>query len=221
VVNRRDRAINLGMKINSLKGNLSVAKSVIKDLENEINHAVIDDSDKEQLFSLYKQVIEGLKSVTSPSLDERNRVNQLIEDLIIKLKNANSYIEADGVDGSIIGIEESLKSNKILNKEHKAALEAKLIRLREAHKAKVGQFLKRNYESLRRTISSECQCESPYHVSVLIKKFNDTVKTTPLFFDDRHSLQALLDTHWQRSSAEIKNEKKKNCGFDDPDWEER
>ncbi len=203
IVNRKDRAINLGLKINSLKGNLSVAKSVITDLEQEISSAVIDNEDKKGLLVLYRSVVKELMSVVSPSVNELNRINQVIEDTHKLLTNADSYIQVDKIDGSIISIEEQLK-NKVLEKEHKASLHVKTMRLRETQKKKIGLFLKRNFEELLREINDECGCDSPYHVSVLIKGFNNKIKKIPLFSDDRHELQALLDTNWQRACREIK-----------------
>lgn len=202
-MNRKDRAINLGLKINSLKGNFSVAKSVIKDLELEIREAIIDDSDKERLLTLYSTVVEDLKSVVSPSTEERSRINQQVEDLLTKIKNAKSYHEIESIDGLIIGMKEELQKNKILKKEHKAALSHRIESVNEKYKARVGFFLKRNHDKLKKDINMECDCDSPYHVSVVVKKYNDIVKKTPLFTDDRHFIQALLDTFWQQSSRDI------------------
>lgn len=203
-MNRKDRAINLGLKINSLKGNFSVAKSVIKDLETEIKEAVIDESDRESLMVLYTRVIKDLKSIVSPSTEERSRINQLIEDMLTQIKNAESYVETEKCDGVIVNLEEKLKRNKLLKKEHKAALIHRIESVREKYKARVGFFLKRNHDQLKRNINIECDCDCPFHVSVVVKKYNDIVKTTPLFTDDRHDIQALLDTNWQKSSRDIK-----------------
>ena len=52
-MNQKDRAINLGLKINSLKGNASVPGSVVAELENEIKNANINESDKIKLLELY------------------------------------------------------------------------------------------------------------------------------------------------------------------------
>ncbi len=188
-MHQKDRAINLGLKINSLKGNLSVAQSVIKDLEVEITSAKIDEEDKERLLTLYYSVVKGLKSVVSPSISERNRINQLIEDANDSIKKASNYIEVDNIEGSITFISEQL-TNKNLKKEHKAALKTKIVHLQESQRRKAGLFLKRNFEKLLKEINSECDCESPYHISVLIKDFNNKVKTTPTFRDDRHELPA-------------------------------
>lgn len=201
-MNRKDRAINLGLKINSLKGNLSVARSVIKELEDEINNASIDQEDRERLHVLYRGVVEDLKSLVSPSVEVRNRINQLIENANIKLRGASSYIEVDAVEGLIKNIEEELKNDK-LKKEHKAALKSKLEKLHEGYKKRVGQYLKRNFDKMFKEINDECRCDNPYHISVRIKSLNKKVKTTPLFHDDRHTLQALLDTNWQKASRDI------------------
>lgn len=201
-MNRKDRAINLGLKINSLKGNLSVARSVIKELEDEINNASIDQEDRERLLVLYRGVVEDLKSLVSPSVEVRNRINQLIENANIKLRGASSYIEVDAVEGLIKNIEEELKNDK-LKKEHKAALKSKLEKLHEGYKKRVGQYLKRNFDKMFKEINDECRCDNPYHISVRIKSLNKKVKTTPLFHDDRHTLQALLDTNWQKASRDI------------------
>lgn len=202
-MNQRDRAINLGLKINSLKGNLSVANSVIKELKDEINNAVIDDSDREQLIALYERVVLGLKSVVSPSVTERNKINQQIEDANTAIRKSSNFHEIDKVDGFITAIEESVQ-NPIFKREHKVALKSKIEYLRESHKKKTGQILKKNYTQLHREIEDECHNENPFHVSVVIKKFNNKIKITPLFKDDRHDLQALLDTKWQQSALDIK-----------------
>ena len=209
-MNRKDRAINLGLKINSLKGNFSVAKSVIKNLEIEIKEAVIDESDRESLLLLYGKIVEDLKSVVSPSTKERSKINQLVEDLLLGIRNAKSYHETEKYDGQISDLEEYLKGNKILKKEHKAALLHRTETVRDKYKARVGFFLKRNHDQLRKNINLECDCDSPYHISVVVKKYNSIVKTTPLFTDDRHNIQALLDTYWQQSSRDIKIMKKED-----------
>ena len=207
-MNRKDRAINLGLKINSLKGNFSVAKSVIKDLEVEIKEAVIDDADRESLLQLYTKIVQDLKSVVSPSTEERSKINQKVEDLLSGINKAKSYHEVEVLDGPITQLAEALKGNKILKKEHKAALLNRAETVREKYKSRVGFFLKRNHDQLKRKINLECDCDSPYHISVVVKKYNDIVKTTPLFADDRKDIQALLDTFWQRSSMDIKLMKK-------------
>lgn len=202
-MNRKDRAINLGLKINSLKGNLSVAKSVIKDLESEIENAVIDEGDRAKLLELYNKVVDELKSSVSPSVEIRNKINQLIEDSYKQLREASDFSEVDKLEGQIIHIEEE-SSNDVLKKEHKASLRTKIEKLRESQKKKAGVFLKKNYEKLRKNIIDECSNGNPYYVSVSIKSLNSKVKITPMFSDDRHSLQALLDTNWQKACREIK-----------------
>lgn len=207
-MNRKDRAINLGLKINSLKGNFSVAKSVVSDLEHEIKNAVLDNDDREKLLVLYKNVIEDLKKIVSPSTEERGRLNQNIEDILSRLNKAGSYQEIESLEGVIIAIDELLKNNKTLKKEHKAALLHRAERLREKYKLRVGYFLKKNHDRLLRDINNECDCDCPFHISIVVKKYNDIVKITPLFADDRRYIQALLDTNWQKSSRDIKELKK-------------
>ncbi len=56
---------------------------------------------------------------------------------------------------------------------------------------------------MSREIKDECDCESPYHVSVTIKSLNKKIKIVPLFNDDIDTLQALLDTYWQKASKDI------------------
>lgn len=203
----KDRAINLGLKINSLKGNLSVAKSVIDNLEIEICNASIEEDDRKKLFVLYKEVVKELNSFVSPSTAERSRFNQIIEDTLIKIIHTKSYKEIEQIDGIITGIEEDIASNKIIDKEQKSALKSRSLSLREKYKAQVGHFLKKNFEKLKRDIQHECDCDNPFHVSIVVKKYNGILKTEPLFNDDRHFIQALLDTNWQQSSRDIKEVK--------------
>lgn len=206
-MNQKERAINLGLKINSLKGNFSVAKSVITDLEAEISESSIDGIDRKKLLELYNIVIHDLSKVVSPSAREKGKLNQIVEDVLKDIINASSYLEADKIEGSIISIEEALSKSKILKKEHKAAITHRIDKLREKHKARVGYFLKKNFDKLIRDIKFECDNDNPFHVSVVVKKYNDTAKTTPLFADDRHAVQALLDTNWQKASSDIKDRK--------------
>ena len=207
-MNQKERAINLGLKINSLKGNFSVAKSVIFELETEINEALIDDADRKKLLELYTSAVRDLKKVVSPSASEKGRFNQLVEDVLKDVINASSYLEADKIEGSIISIEEALVKTKLLKKEHKAAITHRIEKLREKHRVRVGYFLKKNFDKLIRDIKLECDNSNPFHVSVVVKKYNSIVKTTPLFTDDRHAAQALLDTNWQKASSDIKERKK-------------
>ena len=207
-MNQKERAINLGLKINSLKGNFSVAKSVITDLGKEIESAVIDEEDRKRLLTLYNNVTEELKSIVSPSTERKGFFNQRVEDLLRDINSTKSYLEEDAIDGLLICLEEDLARDKILKKEHKAAITHRISKLREKHKAKVGQFLKKNFEKLFRDIKKEFDCENPFHISVLIKKYNEVVKKTPMFFDDRHTIQAYLDTMWQKSSVDIKEIKR-------------
>lgn len=214
-MNRKDRAINLGLKINSLKGNFSVAKSVIDDLEREINTASIDNEDRERLLVLYGSVVEDLKSIVSPSVDVMNRVNQLIEDANVQLKNSKTYIDVDNVEGLIKKIEMELNNGE-LEEEHRSSLKSKLTRLQEVYKKKIGFFLNKNFNKLSKQIKDECECENPYHVSVVIKSLNKKIKIVPLFNNDRHTLQALLDTYWQKASKDInllKEEGERNESF--------
>ncbi len=214
-MNQKDRAINLGLKINTLKGNFSVAKSVITELETEINEALIDDADRKKIIELYNNVVQDLKKVVSPSAEEKGKFNQLVEDILKDIINASNYLEADKIEGSIISIEESLSKTKLLKKEHKAAIKHRIQKLREKHKARVGYFLKKNFDKLIRDIKSECDNDNAFHVSVVVKKYNEIAKTTPLFADDRHAVQALLDTNWQKSSSDIKERKKAERGMYD------
>ncbi|MGL1893939.1 MAG: hypothetical protein OCD02_20035 [Spirochaetaceae bacterium] len=214
-MDNKDRAINLGLKINSLKKNFSVASSVIIELENEIKKANIENSDREQLLKLYSSVTKELKGRISPEDKERNRILQLIEDGHKLITQAKDFKEADKIDGYITSIEEQMTGKSILEKEHKFIIKNKILKLRELHKIRVGQFLKRNYENLRRNIVDECDNDNPFHVSVLVKKYNEIVKTTAMFNDDRTDIQALLDTHWQQSSRDIKEVKLLEKGRDD------
>lgn len=207
-VNRKERAINLGLKIKSLEGNLSVAKSVIQDLELEIQNAIIDEDDREHLINLYNNVIQELKGLISPSVEIRNRVNQVIEDLNCELKTARSYSELLKLEGRISNLPELLDNNK-LKKEHRAPLRNKIQKLNEIYNKKVGQKLQRNFEKLQKDIEKKCSQENPFHVSISIKELNKTIQITPLFNKDRHKLQAILDTNWQKSSRDIKIIKEK------------
>ncbi|QEN05228.1 hypothetical protein EW093_11065 [Thiospirochaeta perfilievii] len=214
-MNQKERAINLGLKIKSLKGNLSVSKAVISDLEIEIKEAIIDDGDRIRLLELYKNVVEDLKQIVSPSAQRKGYFNQRIEDILRKIKESKNYKMADDNEGLIIALEEELKKDNILKKEHRAAIKNRLETVGEKHRARVGFFLKKNYDNLYREIKNECDCDNPFHVSVVVKKYNEVVKLKPLFNDDRHSIQALLDTNWQKSSSDIKEQKRRERGLDE------
>ncbi|MBN2616997.1 MAG: hypothetical protein JXR64_01655 [Spirochaetales bacterium] len=203
-MNSRERAINLGLKINSLKGNFSVAKSVIRDLEDEVKSAVIEEEDRERLLVLYKNVVADLKSAVSPSTEERGRLNQMVEDGMKKIKSAKTYSELSKVDGFISNLEEQIEKSKLLNKEHKAALNHRVRRLIEKYKSTVTIFLKKNFDKLKKEIVRDCDNKNPFNVSVAVKNLNGIVKKTPLYQDDREELQALLDTYWQKSARDIK-----------------
>lgn len=203
-MNRKERAINLGLKINSLKGNMSVANSVIEDLESEIKTAVIDEEDRSRLLVLYKNIVDDLKKTVSPSTKERAKINQEIENILSDIKNANSYLAVEKTEGIITSLEEKVQKSTIMKKEHSAALRNRLKRVRDKYNNRIGFFLKKNFDNLKREIKKECNQENPFYISVNVKKYNEKVKITPLFSDDRHSLQAMLDTLWQQSSRQIK-----------------
>ena len=213
-MNQKDRAINLGLKINSLKGNFSVAKSTIRGLEKEITNAVIDLKDKNSLLELYKRVVHDINNQVSPSAEERNRLNQLIEDTLNQLKESNEYLTANKIEGKITFIEEQIEGNSLLKKEDKDSLMTKCSRLKESQKIKVGRFLKNNHEKLYTEISSKCKNDNPFHVSVTIKKYNEILKITPLFTDDRYHVRSLLDSLWQKSVSDIKQIKEENGEYD-------
>lgn len=208
-MNRKDRAINLGLKIKSLEGNFSVAKSVILDLEKEITEAVIDENDRENLLILYKKVIQDLKSQVSPSVLVRNKLSQLLEDLSSDIKKANKYSELIKLEGRLTQLTEDLESEEF-KKEHRAPLRNRLRKLKETYNKKVGHTLQINYDRLSREINSKCSQKNPFHVSIAIKELNSKVQKTPLFNKDRQNLQAILDTKWQESSRDIKTLKEKD-----------
>ncbi len=213
-MNQKDRAINLGLKINSLKGNASVPGSVVAELENEIKNANINESDKIKLLELYKSVTDSLKKIVSPIDKEKGRFIQLVEDIASDLNRSEKYQQAEKLEGRIEGLVEEINKNRILKKSEKEFLYNRIVKLREKHKSRIGQFLKKNYEMLLKNIKSECSAENPFHVSISVKKFNEIVKVTPMFNDHRAEIQKYLDTLWQKSSNDIKiikeSEKKGN-----------
>lgn len=202
-LNRKDRAINLGLKIKSLEGNLSVAKSVIKELEEEIKSASIDEEDRDNLLKLYDSVIQTLKETKSPSVIKRNEISQTIEDLYKELRSAGGYSEINRLEGRVHSLG-NLINDPLLKKEHKAVLKKKISSLTESYNKKIGAKLQKNFEKMERTIDKKCKNENPFFVSMAIKELNKEVQVTPLFTRDRHKLQALLDTYWQKSSRDIK-----------------
>lgn len=208
-MNRKDKAINLGLKIKSLEGNFSVAKSVILEMEKEITEAAIDEKDRENLIILYNRVIQELKSQVSPSVEVRNRLSQLIEDLSNDIKKANRYNQLLKLEGRLTEITNQLESEDF-KKEHRAPLRNRLRKLKEIYNKKVGHTLQINYDKLYKEINSKCSQENPFHISIAIKELNTKVQKTPLFSNDRQKLQAILDTKWQESSRDIKMIKEKD-----------
>lgn len=208
-MNRKDRAINLGLKIKSLKGNFSVAKSVINELEKEITEAVIEEDDRDNLLILYNNIIQDLKSQVSPSVTIRNKISQQIEDLFNEIKSAKKYNMLLKLEGRLTNLSNQLENDE-LKKEHRAPLRNRLHKLKELYNKRVGHSLQINYDKLYKEIDSKCSQENPFHVSIAIKELNKKVQQTPLFNNDRQKLQAILDTKWQESSKEIKILKEKD-----------
>lgn len=206
LANRKERAINLGLKIKSLKNNAAVAKAAVAELEKEITSADIEPADKEALLTLYKSILDEREKYKSPSVIQRDEFRDKIDVLFMNVRDMKEYSEADSLEGRIIALQESLEKASV-KKEHRASLKPKLKLLEEKFKNKKNYLLTCNFRKAEKLIKSETRKNNPFLVTEAIKELNKKIRLIPLFSSDRSKLQAMLDTLWQKASKDIDAEK--------------